>query len=77
MLGNISLDTYNIFKEVYENKNIAQTDIKILKELSILQKEYVMEFCKTKKINIIFIDGTKDLNYNVEKIYSFIMDDNF
>lgn len=29
MLNNVSLDTYKIFKEVYENKNIAQTASKL------------------------------------------------
>ena len=29
MLNNVSLDSYSIFKEVYENKNIAQTAIKL------------------------------------------------
>jgi len=56
-----------------DNRKFLEDDIKILKDLSVLQKEYVLNYCKNEKINILFIDGSLNIENNVDKIYDFIL----
>lgn len=59
--------------ESRDNRKFLEEDIKILKELAVLQKKYVLNYCKNNKTDILFVDGSLSIEQNVDKIYDFVV----
>lgn len=59
--------------EERDHRKLLNEDKKILEELSVLQKDFIISYCREKNINILFLDGTNDIDKNLDIIYSYIM----
>ena len=63
--------------EERDNHKLLDDDKRILKDLSVLQKEYVISYCNNENVDLIFLDGTKNIDENIELIYSYIKNSKF
>mgnify|MGYP004463889119 CR=1 FL=1 len=59
--------------EARDNREFSSQDVEILEKLSLLQKEYVINYCNKEKIDLLFIDGSLNINDNIEIVYNFII----
>lgn len=52
-----------------DNVVFNKADIKIMKDLHKLQKQYAIQFCEENHIPFILLDGTKEIDENVNFLY--------
>lgn len=57
-----------------DNVEFSQEDRNILIDLYNLQKEYVVSYCKSNDIELLYIDGSKEIELNVKKIYQYLVE---
>lgn len=56
-----------------DNVEFSKDDRDILNELYVLQKEFVVSYCKENNVKLVYIDGIQPVKENAKKIYQEII----